>query len=408
MAVKNILYIEANLDGTIGGSYYSLFGTVKRIDKSKFNPTVTFYQDNMLTPEFKKYCKVIILDPGGLVIKKDYPSLYAFSKKIPLAKKILLLYQKAYNFLRYYVIFYLKVIYILLRYNIDLIHANNAPEITPWLITSKFVGIKCISHLRGNWSPTPLQKRLAKYYNSIISISNSVTHYVKEKGINIDNFITIYDGIDITAVLNMRKRKSDDLRRELNVSDKHFLVGIIGNFKNWKGQHVAVEAAKLLKDKYPHIKYLFIGAVSNLEEDKKYYQYVKDMVNRSGLNRDVIFTGFRTDIQDIISVLDILVHTSIAPEPFGRVILEGMIFSKPVIATAHGGPLEIIEDGLSGFLIPPSDPKALAKKIDYLITNHAIRQQVGICGRKRVEEYFNIETNVRQIEQVYSKHLGGS
>jgi glycosyltransferase involved in cell wall biosynthesis len=262
--------------------------------------------------------------------------------------------------------------------------------------------------LRGNWSPTPLQKKWVKYYTAIISISNSVTDVAKENGITIDNFTTIYNGIDVNAVLKMRKRKSEELRKELNVSDHHFLIGIIGNFKNWKGQHIAVEAAKLLKDKYPHIKYLFIGAVSNLEEDKRYYHDLKEMVHSNGLDQDIIFTGFRTDIPDIISVLDILVHTSIAPEPFGRVILEGMIFSKPVIATAHGGPLEIIEDGVSGFLIPPSDPKALANKIEFLISNPAVRQQAGSFGRKRVEDYFNLETNVKQIEQLYSNYLGDS
>ena len=78
-----------------------------------------------------------------------------------------------------------------------------------------------------------------------------------------------------------------------------------------------------------------------------------------------------------------------------------MTFSQPVIATAHGGPLEIIEDGISGFLVPPDNPPLLSQKIEYLKTHPEISTQIGDNARKRVEQKFSLEINVRKIEQLY-------
>ena len=400
---KHILFIEANTDGTIGGSHYCLLELIKGLNKSKFKPFVLFYQKNILIPEFERHCPVIILDKTrGLVIKRDFPHLYSLVNKLPYLPYFLILFQKTYNFFRYHLTDFLKIIYLLSKLKIDLVHINNAPALTDWLIACKILRKKCIAHLRGNWNPKFFQKKLVRYYDAVISISNSVTSHAKKKGIYINNFITIYDGIDINTVLKMKTINPNEIKKELGPPlNDSFLIGLIGNIKAWKGQHVAIEAIKILKKKYPKIKCLIVGNVSNLEDDKKYFNHLKELVNNNGLSKNIIFTGFRKDIPDIISALDILIHTSVAPEPFGRVILEGMIFSKPVIATAHGGPIEIIEDGISGFLVPPNDPNALAERIDYLLSNPKSAERMGKEAWKRVEKKFRIEINVDRIECLY-------
>ena len=95
---KHILFIEANTDGTIGGSHHSLLLLVKYLDKSKFKPFVLFYQINILIPEFKRHCPVIILDKTkDLVIKKDLPRLHTLASKVPCLLHFLILLQKIYN-----------------------------------------------------------------------------------------------------------------------------------------------------------------------------------------------------------------------------------------------------------------------------------------------------------------------
>jgi len=100
-----------------------------------------------------------------------------------------------------------------------------------------------------------------------------------------------------------------------------------------------------------------------------------------------------------------LVHTSVFPDPLGRVILEGMIFRKPVIATNHGRPVETIEDGVSGFLVETGNPMALAEKISFLLGKKEIAIRIGENARKRVEEKFSIGNNVKKIEDVYTSLL---
>lgn len=404
---NRILFIESNLDGTIGGSHYCLLDLLRGLDKRKFQPFVLFYQENLLIPEFKEICPVIVFDKTkGLLVKRDLPGLFGFAKKNILLLHVLLLCQKAYNFFRYYIIDIFKIVYLLLELKVDLVHINNAPRLNDWLIACKILKVKCIAHLRGHWEPKSLQKRLFKYYDVIISISDSVTNYFVKRGMSTVNFVTIHDGINISAMFNMRKRNPDEIRTEFDPShNSDFFIGVVGNIKGWKGQHVAIEAVKLLKEKYPHIKCLIIGDVSNLQGDINYFRYLKALVRDNSLSHNITFTGFRKDIPDIISTLDILVHTSVAPEPFGRVILEGMVFSKPVIATAHGGPLEIIEDGISGFLVPPNNPQALAERIEYLLLHPDIAKRIGIAGGKRVKEKFDLKFNIMRTEWLYSTFL---
>ncbi len=403
--IRRILYIESNLDGTIGGSHYCLLELVKYINKSKFESFVLFYEKNSLIPLFEDNCSVILLDKTkGLVIERDFTTLYKFAKKFYPILITLIFCQKVYNFIRYLADFY-EIFLILTRYKIDLIHLNNGPALTEWLLAAKILKIKCIGHLRGNWKIGYLHKKLVRFYDAIIAISQSVTNFVKARGANTDNFVIIHDGIDVENVYKSKRKTSEEIKKSILFSNSDFLFGVIGNLKPWKGQHVAIKAIALLKEKYTKIKCLIIGDVSNLEKEQRYFNYLKELVDRNELSRHVVFTGFRYDIPDIISVLNILVHTSVAPEPFGRVILEGMVFSKPVIATAHGGPLEIIEDGTSGFLVPPDDPIALTQKIDYLIAHPDIAKKVGQTARKRVEEYFNIYKNVKETELLYTRLL---
>jgi glycosyltransferase involved in cell wall biosynthesis len=118
----------------------------------------------------------------------------------------------------------------------------------------------------------------------------------------------------------------------------------------------------------------------------------------------VQFWGFRTDIPEILAQLDILVVPSLQ-EPFGKIIIEGMAMKKPVIASNVGGIPEIIVDGQTGILVPPENAEALRQALESLLENRDMRKKMGIEGRKRVEQMFSIDKNVRQTEQIYGRLL---
>lgn len=403
MCKKRILLVEDNLDGTIGGSYYALLNLIQKMDKSKFTPLVLFYHDNVLVPEYEKICHVIILEKKrGLVFEEYWPWLKGLIKKRLLIRYFLRLYQKTYNSIRYHFIYFIKITLILIRYKIDLVHSNNSPSVTDILIASKILRIKCISHIRGNWEPRTFQRYLVRYYDRVIFVSKTLLENLKRNELDTDNYLVIHDGIDIDAVKETKFLDKNKIIKDLRlVNCRGPVVGVIGNIKEWKGQHVAIEAIKHIRSKYPDIKCLIVGDTSKLVKDIAYYRYLKKMVDDNNLSSNIKFTGFRNDIPDIISILDILLHTSTEPEPFGLVLLEGMIYSKPVIATAHGGPLEIIEDGISGCLVEPNNPMELAGKIDYLLSNKEVSRVIIESARKRVIEHFNIEKNVNKITNIY-------
>jgi len=402
---KRILYIESNQDGTIGGSHYCLLEIVKRIDKKKYVPIVYFYQNNRLANEFGNYCEVIIRDTEkGIIVKNDYPSIYMFFSRNTVLLKILLTIQKLYNFVFGHLAYYLRVFYILHKYKIDIIHMNDIPVLMHWLVGAKLYRITCISHLRGNWVPTRLQNILSKRYDCLISISQSVLDFVKNQGVETSNIVKIYDGIDTKTVLLSKTKNRSDVRQELGLSENEFVIGVIGNIKRWKGQHVALEAVHQLSREGCDVKCIIVGDVSSMKDDRNYYEYLNQYVKDNEIEKNIIFTGYRNDIPDIMSSLDVVILTSTDPEPLGRVVLEGMLFERPVIATAHGGPAEIIVDGVTGYLTQPFDSKMLSQKIKSIKSDPETGMQIGMSARKEVEENYDISVNVKNIEKVYSRY----
>jgi len=149
----------------------------------------------------------------------------------------------------------------------------------------------------------------------------------------------------------------------------------------------------------PDAKFFIIG-----DGKDKYYQSIRTMVKKERLDPFIIFTGWRNDIINVIADLDILIQaTTSFPEGFGLTIIEAMALGKPVVASNIPGPADIIVDKKTGFLVPSKDPQILADRIINLLNNRKLAEVMGINGRKRVSELFDIKKNVRQIESIYEK-----
>jgi glycosyltransferase involved in cell wall biosynthesis len=124
-----------------------------------------------------------------------------------------------------------------------------------------------------------------------------------------------------------------------------------------------------------------------------------------GLQDKIIFTGLRNDVPRLISGLDLVVHASSEPEPFGLVVIESMAAGKPPVATAAGGVLDIIEDGLNGILVPCKDSKALSRAIVRLISSPSRIARMGQAARQRVIDNFTVHHQVTAIEELYDNLL---
>ena len=119
-----------------------------------------------------------------------------------------------------------------------------------------------------------------------------------------------------------------------------------------------------------------------------------------GLQGRVHFLGFQSDVTPIFQAMDVVVHCSVAPEPFGRVIVEAMLAGTPVVATRGGGVDEIITDGHDGFLVPSADPVALALAVGRIMQDPAVASKLATAALHSARERFSMEQTVGRICQL--------
>jgi len=178
---------------------------------------------------------------------------------------------------------------------------------------------------------------------------------------------------------------------------KEYNIAIIGQLAQWKGQDVFIKAAKILHDKFPNIKFLIIGDV--LFEKISEIEYKKELLSLATGHDNIQFLGHQENIMELLTDIDILIHASVREEPFGRVIIEGMASKIPVVATNIGGPLEIIEDGISGILYEPGDSITLARIIERLIWDKAYYEAISKGGYEKFIKDFHIRKTVESVEE---------
>jgi glycosyltransferase involved in cell wall biosynthesis len=382
---KRILYLETNQDGTIGGSYFSLFYLVKELNKAEYEPIVLFCSENAMIARFRKYANVIV-DP--------------FSSSSSMAERNICDYLKAGpRMIRYVILKLPSVLEKLSKIKPDLVHLNNAYDINhEWILASRLKGIKIVSHDRGTRPPVSLQTRmLVKMIDCIICVSDAFLLQVKMQKLRPKMACTIHNGLDFAEF--KPAKSSSDIRRQLGISDKETVLAMIGNIDTWKGQHVFLQAFSRINDRFPNMRALIVGRTV-LTADH-YERKLKAFIRENGLSDKVYMLGFRNDIPDLMNAADIFIHASIKPEPFGRVILEAMALGKPVIATNAGGVPEIICHDETGLLIPMNDPQSMADSIEMLLADTRRARQIGWTAQRSVRERFSSEKMARGVERVY-------
>jgi len=210
-----------------------------------------------------------------------------------------------------------------------------------------------------------------------------------------------YPGTDINefnAINEIEAKKK--LQKEFNIPNNKFIFSIIGRIQNGKGQDIAILAFKKIKNKHNSI--LLIIGDPTFKEDKEYYEYLKELAQAE---ENIIFTGFRKDIPVLMKASDVIIHASKIAETFGIAIVEGMMSKRPVIASAQGGPLEIIDNGKNGFLYKPENYEELSKIMDKLFEDKFLYSQIASEAYKKAKEYFTMEVSIGNLEKIISKIL---
>lgn len=385
MKKKRVFYYFMNGGG--GGSDQSLFYLVKYLDKEKFQAYVYFKKESYLIKDLEKFGAITILD-------KNYDSKTKnnFNKSVRQTKRnkgrvdsklIYYLYSTP-KLLFNSIPEIIRILKLIRELKIDIIHGNhNLSNDRAALIAGYLLNKRVISHYRGLRIPEKIDIWLSRFADTIICISEFTKKQYVKIGVGANKCVVIHNGIDLS-----------EFNHQLNrVSDK-FIIANVGRLEEWKGQHILIESIPDLAKIFPNVKFWVVGKGSQEENLKK-------LTASLNVEEFVEFKGFVKDIPKLLAKVDILVHTAIEPEPFGRVIIEGMAAGLPVIATNIGGPKEIIEDGVDGFLVEPENFIQLKLRIEELLRNKELRFSIAEEAAKKIKLYFNSKIISNKIERYY-------
>ena len=229
---------------------------------------------------------------------------------------------------------------------------------------------------------------LANYCSArVIANSRASAEALVAQGGRRDKVRVVYNGIQSTPFDTVSTADLAALHQELGINGAP-AIGLFGRLAEWKGQHVAIAAIAEI----PDVHLLLVGDA--LFGEQAYAMRLRRQVAALGLTDRVHFLGFRPDIPQLMQFSQIVLHTSIAPEPFGRVIVEGMLASRPVVATRAGGVEEILEDGVTGLMVEPGDPQALEQALRGLLDDPARAARIAMAGRADAEARFTVEAMV--------------
>jgi glycosyltransferase involved in cell wall biosynthesis len=259
-------------------------------------------------------------------------------------------------------------------------------------IAAKQQGMPVIAHARGFLVSRRLARRIVRYFDYHIAISQAVAQHLIQQGVPENRCVVIYD--PIIAPDNLVPLRTPGLPPQ---------VGMLGMLQRWKGQHIFIEALHYLRQR----DVTFRAAIAGTEPfgPQGYEQLLRDMARRYRLDDALQFTGFVANPFDFLRRMDIAVHASIEPEPLGRVVAEAMLADVPVIGTHGGGVPEMIIDGETGLLVPMGDARAMAEAIERLLKDEPLRRQLAEAGRRRAKEMFDPRKHAGEVIKVYERVL---
>ena len=236
-------------------------------------------------------------------------------------------------------------------------------------------------------------------FSSMIAVSKAVRRgLVASEVMDADRVVTIPNGIESVV----GDRSFLDLRQVENVGPDTPVVGFVGRLCPGKGVEMLLEAAALLRRRWPDFRLFILGDGPGVNG---YVRGLRKMSARLGLAENVHFFGYVDNAAAACSVFDIQVVCSRA-EPFGLVTVEAMAQGLPVAVTNSGGSPEIVRDGVEGFLVEPDDARTLALRLDCLLDSPGLRREMGARGRERVRRRFTLDHMLDATEALYMNVLG--
>lgn len=404
-----VLYVEKPTD--VGGSVISLYELVRGLDTNLYQPVVLLHGPNPYREKFQALgVTVAVLNEQQPVVppvtnsRRDIAaSLGRYHKWLAAGYRTL---KEVYLLARHEWPMARRIAGLIKSEAIDLVHHNNSLTANmDTVLAARLAGIPQVCHVRTLRPFSPLEGYFASDVDAFIYISRAVEQVYLGLGIPAGKDRVIYDAFNPENFTGVSG--TAELRAEFGLTDQDLLISNVGRLDWWKGQDYFVEAMAEVIRTCPTARALVVGTADATEVSQNYYRRLQQMVTDLKMTQHVIFTGFRNDVARIMAASNVVVHSASEPEPFGIVIIEAMGLGRPVVATAAGGVLDIIDDRVTGWLVPPRDAHQMAQVIKQLWQNQAEATLVARRAQQRIQERFSVEQHVAGVQQVYRQVLAG-
>lgn len=371
----------------IGGGEYALYALLSNINRNLFEPVVFYGTENEIIKKMRSDGVELV----QVKLHEKITSVFRDEIKNDFATYL--------SYAYHVVVSIICIARLLRKYRADILHPHDNLSKIIGGLAAKIAGIKVVVHCHDLLGDRRIERILLHYQrifmNRIIAVSEGVRRTFILNGKALRKVVTIYNGIDLGKYSGA---KDTELKGRLGISNDKVVVGIVAMFDVCKGHLYLFGALEHLPVKErDRFVCLVIG-------DGRERPNLEKIVKEKGLEQQVKFLGYRTDVPKLLGAIDILIIPSVQ-ESFGIVALEAMAMKVPVIVTRVGGLPEIVEEGVTGLIVPPADVDALSRAILGMLYDRKRREKMGEAGRARVAEKFDIKISVRMTEQVYESLL---
>jgi len=265
--------------------------------------------------------------------------------------------------------------------------------------------VPLLCHVHDYVRQRPVMRRLLSLYSRgcavVVANSCSVASDVRAVAAGRTPVVAIHNGVDLARFGDQGPSWSLDSAEA--PSDGAVRVGLVATFARWKGHFVFLRAIAKIPSEIPVIAYIIGGPIYSTDGSQLSRDELSREIARLGVESRVRLAGFVDDIPAALRALDVVVHASTEPEPFGMTIVEGMASGKAVIASNAGGARELFTDGVDALGHRPGDANELAAQLRRVVEDPMLRRRLGAAARRTVSERFDQKAVTARFRAVYGR-----
>lgn len=379
----------------LGGSVVVLANTLKAVDRNRYDPVVVTALPAAIAREVFGSLGVPIILHHHLA---NYVRRFSFIGhpifkgrwRRRLASYLFTLYSAVANALPF-VVLAARIA----RLRPCMIHTNNAIDS---MLIARLFSIPAVLHLHGPFAEeSRLEVALARQARKCLCVSQGIADMLASRGVDRAALEVLPNP---SPVPQYDSESTGAYRKKFAADPDSVLIAHIGRLVSWKGQKEFLLAFAKVQQKLANVRVLIVG--DDVEKlNGAYVEELHRLVRDMGLEDRVTFTGHIGDIQNLVAGVDIVIHSSTLPEPFGLVVTEAMALGKPVIAANHGATAEIVEHERTGLLADPQDADELGRAIFKLASNRSMREVFGNAARIKAEREYSLEKYGARLQAIY-------